>query len=221
MSVHWRAQCHAKWLRGDRGFHCCSASWSCKFIQVFDTLKIPAHCFGTRDTLEKGNMPDPFVRTFSFVMPFSHESEHTTLMTSLIINLSLATFHRQSLPWEGLNEPRGDPDSSSSSHFSLCPPRPVSSASFFCEASYSIFRVRLRPHQSLRTVWFWMFVVDFFGWFKNRSSNEEMKMFRVVRVVRRPIGVPMDGPHAKCSPCYTFLCIVATPQFRITQCLAC
>ena len=39
---------------------------------------------------EKGNLPDPFVRTFSFVMPFSHESEHTKLMTSLIINLSLA-----------------------------------------------------------------------------------------------------------------------------------
>ena len=36
---------------------------------------------------EKGNLPDPFVSTFSFVMPFSNESEYTKLMTSLIINL--------------------------------------------------------------------------------------------------------------------------------------
>ena len=103
---------------------------------------------------EKGNLPDPFVRTFSFVMPFSHESEHTKLMTCLTINLSLAVIYRQSLPWEGPNKPRGDPDSSSSSHFSLCPPRPVPSASFVCEASSSIFCVRLRPRQSLRTVCF-------------------------------------------------------------------
>ena len=46
-------------------------------------------------------------------------------------------------------------------------------------------------------------------------------MFRVVRVVSRPFGVSMDGPHAKCSLCDTFLCIVATPQFCITQCLEC
>ena len=81
---------------------------------------------------EKGNLPDPFVPAFSFVMPFSHEPEHTKLMTLLIINLLFAVFYRQSLPWKGLNKPRGDPDSSSSGHFTLCPPRPVSSASFFC-----------------------------------------------------------------------------------------
>ena len=44
---------------------------------------------------EKGNLPDPFVCTFSFVMPFSYESEHTKLMTSLITNLSLGVFYLQ------------------------------------------------------------------------------------------------------------------------------
>ena len=48
-----------------------------------------------------------------------------------------------------------------------------------------------------------------------------MKMFRVIRVVSRPFCIPMDGPHAKCNLCDTFLCIVATPQFCITQYLEC
>ena len=38
-------------------------------------------------------------------------------------------------------------------------------------------------------------------------------MFRVLRVVSRPFGVPMDGPHAKCSLCEASVCI--------TQCLEC
>ena len=46
-------------------------------------------------------------------------------------------------------------------------------------------------------------------------------MFRVVRVVSRPFGVPKDWPHAKCCLFDTFLCIVTTPQFCITQCLEC
>ena len=108
---------------------------------------------------EKVDLPELFLSTFSFVMPFSHESEHTKVMTSLVINLSLAVFYLQSFPWEGLNKPRGDPDSSSSGHFTLCPPLPVSSAWFFCEASSSIFRVRLLPRQSLRTTCFWMFTL--------------------------------------------------------------
>ena len=66
-----------------------------------------------------------------------------------------------------------------------------------------------------------MFIVDFSSWLKSRTSNEEMKIFRVVRVVSRPFGLPMDGPRAKCSLCDTVLCIVVTPQFCITQCLEC
>ena len=34
---------------------------------------------------EKGDLPEHFSTTFTFVMPFSHESEHTKLMSSLII----------------------------------------------------------------------------------------------------------------------------------------
>ena len=107
-------------------------------------------------------------------------------------------------------------------HIVLLCPLPVSSAWFFCKASSLIFRVRLWPLQSLWNC-FWMFVVHFWKWLKNHSSNEETTMFRVVRVasVGRPFGVPMDGPHAKCSLCNlnTFMFIVATPQFCITQCL--
>ena len=102
---------------------------------------------------------------------------------SLIINLLLAVFYLQSLPWEGLNKPQGDPDSSSSCHFSLCPPQQVSSAWFFCEASSSIFSVLLLPRQSLRTICFWIFVLEFCSWLKNSFSNEEVEMFRVLRVV--------------------------------------
>ena len=88
---------------------------------------------------------------------------------SSTFKFSLAVFYLQSLPWEGLNKPWGDPDSSISCHFSLfqCPPLPVSSASksFICEASSSIFCVLLRPgpRQSLLTVCFWMFALSA-GW---------------------------------------------------------
>ena len=99
-----------------------------KFMQVFDTLKIPVHCFGTRDTLKKVIYLILSYALF-LLLCHSHMNLNIKLMTSLIINLSLAVFYRQSLPWEGLNKPRGDPDSSSSCHFSPCPPQPVSSAS--------------------------------------------------------------------------------------------
>ena len=61
---------------------------------------------------EKGNLPDPFVSTFSFVMPFSYESEHKKFMTSLIINLSLAVFYRQSLSCKVIDKSQGDLNSS-------------------------------------------------------------------------------------------------------------
>ena len=62
--------------------------------------------------------PRQLVVCLAFEVPPS--SEHTKLMTSLIINLLLAVFYRQSLPWEGLNKSRGDPDCSSNCHFTLC-----------------------------------------------------------------------------------------------------
>ena len=49
-----------------------------------------------------------FARTFSLVMQFSHESEHTKLMTLLIINFTLAVFHLQSLSCEAINKSQGE-----------------------------------------------------------------------------------------------------------------
>ena len=107
-----------------------------------------------------------------------------------------------------------------------CPPVP-SPAGFIpgrlilCKLSSSIFRVLLLPRQSLRTVCFLKFTVYFCSLLQNHSMYEAIKMFRVVRIVRRPFGVPMDWPHAKCSLCDIFLYIVAAPQLFITQCLEC
>ena len=80
---------------------------------------------------------------------------------STIINLSFAVFYWQWIPCEGLLKSRDDTDFSRSGYFTRCPPRPVSFASFFCEASrgphprFSVCdSVRLRPRKSLRTVLF-------------------------------------------------------------------
>ena len=67
-------------------------------------------------------MPDPLVCTFSFVTPFSYESEHTKLMTSLIINLLLAVFYLQSLSCEVIDKSQSDLNSSNSKYFPLCLP---------------------------------------------------------------------------------------------------
>ena len=99
----------------------------------------------------------------------------------------------------------------------LCCLQLAAAAWLFCEASSSYFRVLLQQSQSLWTVCFLMFAVHFCSWLKNCSKNEEMNKFGVVRIVLRPFGIPMDGPHAKCSLCYAFLYIVATPQFCITH----
>ena len=82
----------------------------------------------------------------------------------------------------------------------LCPPQEDSSAWFLCKASSLISHVQLKPCQSLWTVCFWIFVVHFCSWLKNHSLNEEMKMFRVVRVVSRPFGIPMGGPLEMSEP---------------------
>ena len=50
-----------------------------KFVQVFDTLKFQSIAWNS----EKGNLPDPFIHPFSFVMPFIWIWT-CKLMTSLI-----------------------------------------------------------------------------------------------------------------------------------------
>ena len=108
---------------------------------------------------EKGNLPDPFVHTFSFVMPFSYESEHTKLMTSLIINLSLAVFHRQSLSCEVIDKSQVDFKSPNSKYSPLCPPCQwsISVALLLFEVSTSNFCVLISPLHSLHTICFRIF----------------------------------------------------------------
>ena len=90
---------------------------------------------------EKGDFPEHFARTFSLVMPFSHESEHTKLMTLLIINLPLAVFYWQSLSCKVIDKSQGDLNSSNSNYFPLCPPLSISIALLFFQVSTSIFCV--------------------------------------------------------------------------------
>ena len=49
-----------------------------KFVEAFDSLKIPGHCFDTQDTVKKVICLNILQALFSPVMPFSHESEHTS-----------------------------------------------------------------------------------------------------------------------------------------------
>ena len=124
--------------------YCCKSS--CKYLTLrkFQSIAYPG-----RDTLKKGDLPDPFVRTCSFVMPFSLGYEHTKLMTYLIINLPLAVFYRQSLSCEVIDKSQGDLNSSNSKYFPLCPPWSISNVLLFFEVSTSIFCVLIRQRQSL------------------------------------------------------------------------
>ena len=121
------------------------------FVHAFDTLTIPVLRSGTWGTCKKViclNNSHWIASSFSLVMPILHESEHTKLMiwlSLLITNFLLAVPCWQSLPWEGIEQSQGDPDSraSSSDYFPLLPPRPVSFALFFREDSSSIFLVHI------------------------------------------------------------------------------
>ena len=90
-------------------------------------------------------------------MPFSYESEHKKFMTSLIINLSLAVFYRQSLSCKVIDKSQGDLNSSNCKYFTLCPPWLISVALLLLEASTLIFCVLFRQCQSLHTVCFQIF----------------------------------------------------------------
>ena len=86
------------------------------FVHAFDTLKIPEHRFGTQH--KKVIYLSVLQGLFSCsVMQFSHESEHLKLMTSLIINLPLAVFYRQSFSCEVIDKSQGDFNSSNSRYF--------------------------------------------------------------------------------------------------------
>ena len=102
-------------------------------IWQIDTLKFPVNCFGTVTLDWKRWFACAFCKHFFF--------HYAKLMPSLNINLTLAGYYRQAHPWEGLNKP----GSSSSGHFTLCPPLPVSSAWFFCKA-FSLISVCYSSH---------------------------------------------------------------------------
>ena len=71
----------------------------------------------------------------SLVVQILNESEHTKLMTLLIINLPLTNFYRQLLLWEGIDKSQCEPDSPSSYYFPLLPPLQLSFAQLFCNTS--------------------------------------------------------------------------------------
>ena len=86
---------------------------------------------------EKDNLPELFASTFSFVMPILHESEHTKLISSLIINLLLVVCYRQSLSCELIDKSQVDLNSSNNKYFLLWPPWLISVALLFFELSTS------------------------------------------------------------------------------------
>ena len=65
------------------------------------------------------------------VVACTHESEHTKLMTSWIINLPLVVFYRQSISSEVVDKSKDDLNSSNSNYFPLCPPRSIKSRDYF------------------------------------------------------------------------------------------
>ena len=75
-------------------------------------------------------------------------------MTSLIINLSFAVFHRQSLSCEVIDKSLGDTNSPNSKYFPLCPPWSISVALLLFEVSTTIFCVLIRSLHPLNIVYF-------------------------------------------------------------------
>ena len=99
-----------------------------KFIQASDTLKFQSISLEPEILKVQVHLAEYFASTFSLVIPFSHD-EHTKLMIPHLLSTYRWQFStRNRFQWEGLNQSEGDPDSSSSDYFTLCPPRPVSFA---------------------------------------------------------------------------------------------
>ena len=126
--------------------HVCPSIWQIKTSRA--SLWNPRYS-------EKGNLHEHFARTSSLVMQFSHTSEHTKLMTSLIINFPLAAFYWQSRSCEVIDKSKGDFNSFNCNYFPLCSP-PI--ARLFFEVYTSIFCVLIWQRQSHHTVWFRIFV---------------------------------------------------------------
>ena len=142
---------------------------------AFETLTIPVHCFGTRDTLKTVICLSISRALFLFFCHF-----HINLWTckksrhhwSLIINLPSLVFCQQLLLWEGIDISRGDPDLQAVIVFSAPFPagfirlillRSLLSLLRRLRPSFLIFRVWIRPQahsNCIRTICFWIFAVS-------------------------------------------------------------
>ena len=140
-------------------FHLIKAVCLFKIRRPVAVLGRASRCFGTRDTLKKAIC---LILSYTLFLLLCHlyESEHTKLMTSLMINLSFAVFYRQSLSCEVIDKSEGDLNSNSK-YFPFCPPWSISVALLLFEASTSIFCVLIRQLHSLHchTICFRFFAV--------------------------------------------------------------
>ena len=76
---------------------------------------------------------------FLFLCDFSHESEHTKLMTLVIINLPFAVFYLQSRSCEVINKSQCDLKFFQQQLFLLCPPWPISMTLLFLKVFHLHF----------------------------------------------------------------------------------
>ena len=134
-------------------------------------IEIPEHCIGnpslSPEILWKRWFAWAFRRDFfsCIAIIFTWIWTHSmSLMTSLIFNLPLAVFYRQSLSCEVIDKSKGDLNSSNRNYFPLTVPwaavisRSILIEWLFFEVSTTIFCMLIWPRQSLHTVFFRIFV---------------------------------------------------------------
>ena len=140
-------------------------------------------------------------------------------MTSMIINLSFAVFHRQSLSCKVIDKSQGDINSPNSKYFPLCPPWSISVALLLFEVSTSIFCVQIRPLHSLHTVVFEFLLFPSYdpywqllscalpGWFQ--SSNHFSKPL--------PPFLVCESGHSVRSGSFFFETLVSTRTLHLKK----
>ena len=124
-----------------------------KFVQVFDTLKIPVHCFGTWDT-------KVFRKHFFFCYAIFTWIWTFTTYDLTDYQLTVGSFLpaiTQRPSCEVIDKSQGDLNSSSSNFFTLCPAWSISIVLLFFEVSISILCVLTWQSRSFHTVRFLIF----------------------------------------------------------------
>ena len=118
-------------------------------------------------------------------------------MTSLIINLSFAVFHRQSLSCEVIDKSQGDIDSPNSKYSPFCPRWSISVALLLFEVSTSIFCVQIRPLHSLHTVCFRIFAVPVV---RSILATAVLRPPRLVSIVQSSLKASFSISRARIRP---------------------